>query len=93
MDEWAMYDGQIGVNTHRVVLTALGNMVVATNIETQDYMDGFGFIMEQRPEISAKGKQEMFTTFRLGADIAEPDFMVNASIVTDPSGNELTYTP
>jgi hypothetical protein len=93
MDEWSMYDATIGINTHRVVLTALGNMVVATNIEETDYTDGFGFVVEQRPELSAKGKQEMFTTFRLGTDIAEPDFMVNASIALDPSGNELTYTP
>lgn len=93
MDEWAMYDGQIGINTHRVVLTALGNMVVATNIEANDYTAGFGFIMQQRADLSAKGMQEMFTTFRVGADIAEPNFMVNASIATDPDGNELTYNP
>ena len=93
VDEWGMYDNTVGITTHRAVLTALGNFVVGHNIEAPNYMDGYGFIAKQRPELSAKGKWEFHTTFRVGTDIAEPDFMVNASLVRDPDGNTLTYTP
>lgn len=95
MDEWQIYDDMIGVYSHRVVLTALGNMVIAHNMEAiqaRQYQ-GLGFVAYQRPEPSAKGKYEMYTTFRVGAAIADTDFMVNASLVTDKEGNELTYVP
>lgn len=95
MDEWEVYDNTVGIYSHRVVLTALGNMVVAHNVEPMagGQFTGLGFVAYQRPEPSAKGKYEMYTTFRVGAAIADTNFMVNASIVLDPSGNELTYVP
>ena len=95
MDEWEMYDDMLGIHSHRVVLTALGNMVIAHNMDAMAgrQYDGLGFVAYQRPEPSAKGKYEMYTTFRVGVAIADTDFMVNASIVQDHAGNTLTYVP
>lgn len=92
MDEWGMYDATVGIYSHRVVLTALGNLVIAHNMEAlASQYNGLGFVARQTADLSKKGKYEMYTTFRLGAAIANTDLMVNASIVVDPDGNELSY--
>lgn len=94
MDEWHIYDRYLGINTHRVLLTALGNMGIAHNVEpgAARQFDGLGLVAMQRPEISAKGKYEMYTTFRTGATILDTNYMVNASLAIDPDGSKITYS-
>lgn len=84
MDEWKEYDEMIGVNTHRVVLTAVRNMVVAHDIPAIDQFGGIGMRIEQSQELKNKGIVRMYTNFRVGAGIADTDFMVNASRILTP---------
>jgi len=84
MDEWKEYDEMIGVNTHRVVLTAVRNMVVAHDVPAIDQFGGIGMRIEQSQELKNKGIVHMYTNFRVGAGIADTDFMVNASRILTP---------
>ena len=84
MDEWKEYDDMIGVNTHRVVLTAVRNMVVAHDVPAINQFGGIGMRIEQSQELKNKGIVHMYTNFRVGAGIADTDFMVNASRIITP---------
>ncbi|MCB0583000.1 MAG: hypothetical protein KDD10_27230, partial [Phaeodactylibacter sp.] len=84
-DEWTEHDEMLGVNTHRIVLTAPGNMVVASDLPGLDgQFSGMGLRIEQSSLLREKGRTYMHTTFRLGAGIADTDFMVNASRILTP---------
>ncbi|MCB0581398.1 MAG: hypothetical protein KDD10_19065 [Phaeodactylibacter sp.] len=84
-DEWTEHDEMLGVNTHRIVLTAPGNMVVASDLPGLDgQFSGMGLRIEQSTLLREKGRTYMHTTFRLGAGIADTDFMVNASRILTP---------
>jgi len=84
MDEWTEHDELLGINTHRVVLTVPGNLVVAHDVEPIDQFGGIGMRVEQSPVLKDKGIVYMNTTFRLGTAIADTDFMVNASRILTP---------
>ena len=79
MDEWTLFDEMVGVNSHRVVLTALGNMAIAHDIQPLDQFGGVGMRFEQSTRLKDKGAVYMNGTFRIGTAIADTDFMVNAS--------------
>lgn len=85
MDEWTEFDETVGVNTHRVVVTALRNLVIAHDIIQLDQFGGIGMRIEQSPVLKDKGITYMHTAFRVGAAIADTDFMVNASLIVTPA--------
>lgn len=83
-DEWTLFDETVGVNTHRVVLTALGNMAIAHDVVPLSQFNGMGMRIEQSTRLKDKGVVYMNTTFRVGTAIADTDFMVNASRILTP---------
>ncbi len=86
MDEWLEMDNMLGINTYRVVNTVLGNFGVAHDMnspQAQQY-NGLGFVAQQRADLRNKGMYDMYTTFKLGADILNPNLMTNASLTITP---------
>ena len=60
-------------------------MVVASDLPGLDgQFSGMGLRIEQSSLLREKGRTYMHTTFRLGAGIADTDFMVNASRILTP---------
>lgn len=84
MDEWTLYDEMLGINSHRIVVTALGNLAIAHDIDPLPQFGGMGMRVEQSTRLRDKGITYMHTTFRVGAAIADTDFMVNASRILTP---------
>lgn len=86
MDEWAIMDKMLGINSYRAILTVLGNFGVAHDMnspQAQQY-NGLGFVAQQRADLRNKGMYDMYTTFKLGADILNPNLMTNASLIITP---------
>lgn len=84
MDEWREFDELVGINTHRVVLTAVKNFVIAHDVPALNQFGGIGMRIEQSQELKNKGIVHMYTNFQVGAGIADTDFMVNASRILTP---------
>ena len=84
MDEWTEHDEVLGINTHRILLTAKGNLSIAHDVASIDQFGGMGLRVEQSPILRDKGRIDMYTAFQVGAGIANTDFMVNASLVLTP---------
>jgi len=84
VDEWTLMDDLLGVNTHRVVLTALGNMAIAHDMQPLDQFNGMGMRIERSPLLRDKGRTYMNMTFRVGCAIPDVKFMVNASRILTP---------
>lgn len=84
-DEMDHFNELTGTVSHRVVMTAPGNMVVGYDTDNLDGIAGGGLLVEQSPRIREKKRIDMFTAFKTGAAIANTDFMVNASADFTPS--------
>jgi len=84
MDEWTEHDEILGVNTHRILLTAKGNLHIAHDVASIDQFGGMGLRVEQSMDLRDKGRIDMYTAFQIGAGIANTDFMVNASLILTP---------
>jgi len=84
-------DALTGVNQHRAILTAPGNMGLAIDSDTvrNSQYDGIGLRVTQRTLPPYQGKVYMDTTFRMGQAIVDSDFMVSAALVLDPDGNQI----
>lgn len=87
MDEWLLMDEMLGVTSFRCVATVLGNFAIAHNMASPQarQFDGLGFVAQQRADLRNKGTYDMYTTFKLGTDILNPNLMVNASRTDEPS--------
>jgi len=84
MDEWSEFDELVGVNSHRVLLTAMGNLAVAHDVPAINQYGGIGLRVEQSMRLKDKGITYMYTNFRVGTAIADTTFMVNASRILTP---------
>lgn len=84
MDEWKQHDEMLGINSHRVILTAVRNFVIAQEMESLPQFNGLGMRIEQSMRLKDKGVVYMNTNFMAGAGIADTDFMVNASRILTP---------
>ena len=84
MDEWEIADAMIGVLTPRIITMVGGNFCVATDVEELSQYGGMGMILERSPLLSQKGRIDMYTTFRAGAEIVSTDLMTNGSITLVP---------
>lgn len=81
MDEWRMFDDMLNIYTHRIVLTAIGNLGIAHDVTPIAQRSGAGMIFQQSPVLKDKGRIDMYANFRLGAFIADTNLMVNKSLV------------
>jgi len=81
MDEWEAMDSMLGIHTHRILLTAVGNLGITHTVSPIRQNSGLGMIMQQSPILSKKGLIEMYTTFRLGAFIADTTLAAHSSLV------------
>ena len=74
------FDHYVGVKTHRVTLTANGNLAVAHDIPSLEAQyGGMGLRMEQSPRLKDKGITYMYTNYRVGMGIADTDFITHGS--------------
>jgi hypothetical protein len=81
-----LFDTVVGVTTHRCMVLTPGIWAVAHDVENlQNQYSGMGMQIVQKLDPEYKGKFFMTTTFRLGAGIVDPDFMVNASLILTPN--------
>ncbi len=80
------FDAITGAQSHRAAIVAPGNFGVISDINsiTNQQFNGQGLVMQQSPLLKDKGKIFMTTTYRWGAGIADPKFLVMASNVLIP---------
>lgn len=88
-DELDEFTEALGVAHHRVVLTMNNNLMIAHDVDSLPQFDGLGVQITQRLRAPFLGRTFLDTGFRVGAAIAEHEFMVNASITLAPGGSEL----
>lgn len=73
------FDHYVGVHTHRVTLTANGNMVVAYDVPQLEQFAGMGLRIEQSQRLKDKGITYMYTNYRVGMGLADTDFACHGS--------------
>jgi hypothetical protein len=78
------FDAITGAQSHRVAIVLPTNFGVLHDVDDLMMFDGMGLVVQQSTELQNKGKVFMSTTFRWGAGIADPDFVVMASNVLHP---------
>lgn len=84
MDEWAEFDRITGVTTHRIAITAPGNLGVGYDVQPLNQFGGAGLQVQVSPLLKDKGKAYMYTALELGATIVDPDLMAHASLIVTP---------
>jgi len=85
MDEWEAMDDMLGIRTHRIFLTAVGNLGITHSVDPIDQMGGLGMRIQKSPLLKDKGRIDMYSTFRLGTFIADTTLAVNKSLVETPA--------
>jgi len=83
-DANSSFDAVTGAQSHRVAIVAPGVFGVLHDVSDLMQFDGMGLIIQQSTELQYKGKVFMSTTFRWGAGIADPSFVVMASNILHP---------
>lgn len=78
-DEVTTFDSIVGTKSHRVAIAAPGVFGVGHDVEGLKQYQGMGMRIIQRLEAPFQGKIFLDTTFRYGAGIIDPDFIVMAS--------------
>lgn len=83
-DEVATFDTVTGVMSHRVVIAAPGVFGISYDVMDLKMFAGAGLRITQKLEAPYMGKTYFDTTFRLGAGLADADFIVMASNIAVP---------
>jgi len=83
-DAHASFDAVTGAQSHRVALVAPGVFGVLHDVSDLKQWEGMGLVIEQSKILRDKGRIDMTTTFRWGAAIADPRFIVMASKILLP---------
>ena len=78
------FDAITGAQSHRMAIVAPGVFGVMHDVSDLAQFEGMGLVVEQSTRVQDKGKIFMNTTFRWGAGIADPNFVVMASNVLHP---------
>jgi len=78
------FDAITGAQSHRAAIVAPGVLGVLHDVSDLAQWEGMGLVVEQSTRVADKGKIFMDTTFRWGAGIADPNFIVMASNILHP---------
>jgi len=78
------FDAITGAQSHRAAIVAPGVFGVLHDVSDLAQWEGMGLVVEQSTRVQDKGKIFMTTTFRWGAGLADPNFMVMASNILHP---------
>lgn len=83
-DACVSFDAITGAQSHRAAIAAPGVFGVLHDVADLMQWEGMGLVVEQSTRLADKGKIFMSTTFRWGAGIADPNFVVMASKILHP---------
>lgn len=84
-DEISTFDAVTGIMSHRVAIVAPGAFGISYDVRDLKMFSGVGLRVTQKLEPPYMGKLYFDTTFRLGAGIADVDFIVMASNISAPT--------
>lgn len=83
-DASTSFDSIVGSTSHRCALIAPGSFGIAANVDLGNQYEGMGMKILQRLEAPYQGKIYLDTTLRVGAAIADKDFVVYGSNLKHP---------
>jgi len=83
-DACVSFDAITGADSHRAAIVAPGVFGVLHDVPDVRQWEGMGLVVEQSTQLKDKGKIFMNTTFRWGAGLADPNFVVMASNILHP---------
>lgn len=85
MDEWEYMDRMLGIRSHRILLTANGNLGLSHGVTPLPQGQNVGLRLQRSPVLKDKGRIDMYATFRLGAFIADTNMMSMISLTETPA--------
>lgn len=80
-----IFDSVVGSTSHRAALIAPGSFGIAYNGDAVRQYDGMGMRIMQKLEPPYQGKIYLDTTFRVGAALADTDYIVYGSLLKHPA--------